>query len=246
MSNEELVAAIQAGATERVGELWESVERFIRKQAIRVERDCGGRFGVDAEDLYQSGYFAMVAAIETYNPDAGSFINWLALYLKTAFAEAAGYRTVKGLQEPLCNAISLDKPLGEDAEGSVFGDLIPDRKAAATMESVEERLWHEQLQKAMEGVLSELPEKQSTVLKCRYYAGKTLVDTGNQLGISAGEVRKQEGQGLKALRHYRLAQKIRPFYDFDYYSGSSLGAFRSSGMSIQERYLIRKERYGEP
>lgn len=36
MSNEELVAAIQAGDQNRMGELWEQTERFIAWKARRV------------------------------------------------------------------------------------------------------------------------------------------------------------------------------------------------------------------
>lgn len=242
MSNEEMALRIQAGEKELLGELWDGVEKLIRKQANRVSRALGGKVGVEADDLYQTGYFAMVAAVDTYTAEAGSFVNWLMFHLKTAFAEATGYRTVKGHQEPLSNCISLDKPIGDDADGAVFGDLIPDPQAATTMESIEERLWREQLHEAMEAVLGELPKEQSAILRHRYYAGHTLAATGAKLSIPAEEVRKLEGRGLKALRHYKLARKIRPFYDFDYYSGNGLGAFCSSGMSIQERYLIRMER----
>ena len=43
------------------------------------------------EDLYQSGYLALVDAVKSYDAGRGmSFIGWLALALRTAFAEAAG------------------------------------------------------------------------------------------------------------------------------------------------------------
>lgn len=243
MSNEEIALRIQTGETELMEKLWEGVEKLIRKQANRVSRALGGRFGAEADDLYQAGYFAVVAAVDTYTADAGSFVNWLMFHLKTAFADASGYRTVKGRRDPMRNSLSLDKPLGEEMDGAVFGNLIPDSLAAATMEAIEETLWREQLHEAMESVLGELPAEQSTVLRQRYYAQQTLADAAQNLGTTAEEVRKLEGKGLKALRHYKLAKKIRPFYDFDCYAGTGLGAFRNSGMSVQERYLIDQEKY---
>lgn len=244
MSNEEIALRIQTGETELMEKLREGVEKLIRKQANRVSRALGGRFGAEADDLYQAGYFAVVAAVDTYTADAGSFVNWLMFHLKTAFADASGYRTVKGRRDPMRNSLSLDKPLGEEMDGAVFGDLIPDSLAAATMEAIEETLWREQLHEAMESVLGELPAEQSTVLRQRYYAQQTLANAAQNLGTTAEEVRKLEGKGLKALRHYKLAKKIRPFYDFDCYAGTGLGAFKSSGMSIQERYLICEEGTG--
>lgn len=96
MSNEELVTVIQAGAVELMGQLWEQVEGLVKwkaKRIMTVLEGCPGR-GVEFEDLYQSGYLAMVAAVNTFDPAAGSaFSTWLMYHLKNAFAEATGYRT---------------------------------------------------------------------------------------------------------------------------------------------------------
>lgn len=243
MSNEEIAVQIQAGKIELMGELWAGVENLVRWKANRVNNALGHSAGVDFDDLYQSGYLALVAAVNTYDPAAGgAFSTWLMYHLKNAFAEATGYRTVKGRLDPLNNALSLDRPLDNDTEGASFGDLVPDLKAAATMDAVEEALWRRQLHDALESVLAELPEEQSTVLKKRYYDQQTLVGVAQSLGTTPEEVRKLEGKGFKALRHYKLANRIRPFYDFDCYAGTGLGAFRNSGMSVQERYLIKQER----
>ena len=244
MSNEEMAVQICMGETELIGPLWNSVERFVRRQAIRVARELGGQYGVDAEDLYQCGYFAMLAALETFSGEC-SFIGWLAFYLKTAFAEATGYRTQRDRNDPMRNAVSLSTPIGSDGEEGTLEDVIEDPGGVAILESVEERLWRHQLREALTSVLGELPKDQSAVLKQRYFSNRTISATSEALGIDPAEVRKLEAHGLKALRHYKLAKKIRPFYDFDYYGGSGLGSYRSSGMSIQERYVIRMEKAGK-
>ena len=242
MSNEEIAVRIQAGETELMEQLWAGVEKLVRWKAKRVGDGAEHKCGVNSEDLYQCGYLAMVAAVETYKPVDGSFAGWLMFYLKTAFAEATGRRTTKDRMEPLNNAVSLDKPLGDEADGVSFGDLMSDPVAAATMDAVEEKLWQEQLCETMEEVLAALPDEQRAVLRCRFYEGQTLAAAAERLGTTAEEVRKLEGNGIRELRRPKLAKRIRPFYDFDYYGGAGLGAFRRSGMSIQERYLIRKEK----
>lgn len=241
MSNEEIVARIQAGEQELMGELWGQVERLVKWKAKQVMMALNGRCGVEFDDLHHSGFPAMVAAVETYNPKNSSFSTWFMFYLKTAFEEVTGYRTKKGQNEPLNTALSLSTPIGKEEDDGTLALIIPDPKASATMENIEEEIWYEQLHSALEGVLGELPENQSLVLRHRYYAGQTLTATGRELEMSAEEVRKLEGQGLKALRHHKLAQKIRPFYDFDYYAGTGLQSFKHTGTSIQERYLIRME-----
>ena len=55
-----------------------------------------------------------------------------------------------------------------------------------------------------------------------------------------------ENKGIRTLRQPKIATQLYPFYDFDFYRGTGLDAFRYGGMSVQERYLVveeeRKER----
>ena len=244
MSNEELAVQIRNGETERMGELWEQVESLVKWKAKRIMTALelrGNVCGVDFDDLVQCGYPAMVAAVDTYDPESGSFSTWLMYHLQTEFAEATGYRTKRGRNEPLNDAFSLDKPLGDDGDGGLFGDLIPDQRATATMESVEERGYRKQLHEALEKALSEIPENYSDVLRLRYYQGMTLEDAGKTLGISGEQARQREGKGIRKLRAPKMAATLRPFYDFDFYCGTGLSAFRSTGLSVQERYMLKEE-----
>ena len=89
MSNEELVALIQAGDREQLPRLWAQVERFVAKLARRRMVVTDGFGGVEFDDLYNSGYDALVTAAGSFDPGAGrSFIGWLTLHLKTAFARS--------------------------------------------------------------------------------------------------------------------------------------------------------------
>ena len=98
MSNEELVALIQGGERDKLSELWTQVERFVAKKARHRMMASNGFGGVEFDDLYNSGYIALVAAVESFDAAGGSFIGWLALHLKTAFAKAGGYRSRKQAQ----------------------------------------------------------------------------------------------------------------------------------------------------
>jgi RNA polymerase sigma factor (sigma-70 family) len=244
MSNEELVAEIQAGATERMSELWEQVEGLIKWNANRIMtvlEGCPGR-GVEFEDLYQSGYLAMVTAVNTYNPTAGgNFATWLMYHLKSAFAEATGYRTQKGRQEPLNNYLSLDTPLTDDTDSDSLMDLIADPSGQNGIISAEDALYREQLHDAMEEALSAIPEQYADALRLRYYDGLSLNRAGEIRGVSGERIRSMENKGIRLLRNSQITCYLRPFYDFDVYCGTGLGAFQRTGRSIQEHYLIREE-----
>ena len=249
MSNEELVAEIQAGAVELMGQLWEQVERLIKwkaKRIMTVLEGCPGR-GVEFEDLCQSGYLAMVAAVNTYDPAAGgAFSTWLMYHLKNAFAEATGYRTQKGRQDPLNNYLSLDTPLTDDADSDDLMDVVADPAGLQWRECLEESMWRKQLQEAVGAALSTVPEQYREILRLRYWEDMTLEDVGDLRGISKERVRQMENKGIRILRQPKTASQLYTFCDFDFYSGTGLGAFRYGGMSVQERYLLieeeRKER----
>ena len=244
MSNEELVAAIQGGAVELMGQLWEQVEGLVSWKANHIMtalEGCGGR-GVEFEDLYQSGYLAMVAAVNTYDPAAGgAFSTWLMYHLKNAFAEATGYRTQKGRKEPLNNAISLDTPLSDDADSDDLMDVVADPAGLQWRESLEESMWRKQLQEAVGAALSTVPEQYCEILRLRYWENMTREDIGDLRGISNERVRQMENKGIRILRQPKIASQLYTFCDFDFYSGTGLGAFRYGGMSVQERYLVAEE-----
>ena len=244
MSNEEFVAVIQAGAPERMGELWEQVKGLVAWKAsyIMTALDLrGSSCGVEFDDLYQSGYPALVAAAESYSPESGAFSTWFMYHLKTAFAEATGYRTKKGRLDPLNSAVSMDKPLTDEADSSLFGDFIPDQRAAATLEAVEDREYQKQLHDALEIALGAVPENYGEVLRLRYYQDMTLEECGGVLGVGAERVRQMENKGLRFLRQPKNAACLRPFFDFNFFCYTGMSAFLNSGMSVQERYLIAEE-----
>lgn len=249
MSNEELVAAIKAGATERMGELWEQVEGLVKRKAkhIMTALDLrGNACGVEFEDLYQSGYIAMVEAVHYYNLESGiAFSTCLINRLKTVFAEATGYRTQKGLHEPLNNYLSLDTPMTDDADSGVLMDVVADPAGLQWQESLEESMWRKQLQEAVGTALSTIPEQYREILHLRYWEDMTLEEVGNLRGISRKRVWQIENKVLRQLRQPQTASRLYPFYDFDFYSGTGSTAFRHSGMSIQERYLIAEEYHKE-
>lgn len=67
MSNEELTVRIQAGDIGLLPAPWEQVERFIAQRAGRRVRSMNGYGGIEAEDLYHAGYFAVLEAVKRFD-----------------------------------------------------------------------------------------------------------------------------------------------------------------------------------
>lgn len=242
MSNEEIVLKIQSGERDCMGQLWEQVAGLVKWKANRIMTALGGSVCAEFDDLFNSGYIAMARAVDTYDPERGSFSTWFMLHLKTVFAETTGYRTRQGQNEPLRGALSLSTPVGDDKNDWTLGEIIPDPAGATRMDAIEESEYQRELQQAMEKVLAELPEQHREVIQRRYYLGQTLQEAAEGLQISAARVAQREKKALRHIRQLDTACELIPFYDFDYYSGVSLGAFKNSGMTVQERYLINCEK----
>ena len=240
MSSEELVAAIQAGE-DRMGELWTQVEKLVMWKAHRIMAVLDGRGGVEFDDLYQSGYPAMVAAVDSYKLEQGLFSTWFMMHLKTAFAEATGYRTRRGRNDPLNNSLSLDTPLTDETDSDDLMAIIADPAGMKGIEMAEEAIYHQQLHDALEAALDAIPDQYSEVLRQRHYDGLSLAEIGESRGVSAEYVRRLEYKAIRYMHRPSIACHLRPFCDFDFYCGTGLSAFQHTGMSIQERYLVIEE-----
>ena len=125
MTNEELVVKIQNGQTELNVELWLNIEKFVHTQSdlfFRNWQDRCQKLGVEKDDLYQTGWLALILAVPKYNEQAGaSFIYYFAYFLKTQF-----YRMIKlqkrnnkwlDSSDTLSRAESLDKTVYENKDG---------------------------------------------------------------------------------------------------------------------------------
>lgn len=212
MSNEELVVLIQAGDREQLPRLWAQVERFVAKQARRRMVVTDGFGGVDFDDLYNSGYEALVAAAGSFDPGAGrSFIGWLTLHLKTAFAQSGGYLTTKQAKDPLHRAGSLDVPVGQDEGGATLGELIEDPASLLGFERAEDRQYRAQLHAALAVAMGQLPAHYRNVIQRRYYRGQTFSAIAAETGEPLEMVRRWEGEALKQLRHPRISRPLRQY-----------------------------------
>lgn len=194
MTNEELVALIQAGERDRLPELWDQVERFVASRAnrllIAMGPDRAALAGVEFGDLYNSGYFALVDAAERYDPEAGAkFITFFSMRLKSYFSETTGFRLARQRKDPLNNAKSLDARLKENDEDSgAFGDFIPDPKAAQALQAVEDTIQRDYTRQAVRQALEQLPTEERLAIKAYYYEGLTVKASGGARILERAEL----------------------------------------------------------
>lgn len=239
----ELAVRIQSGEADLLAELWQSVERLVAAKAQRVLAAQGNGNLIEFGDLYNSGFLALCAACESYHP-MRHFVPWFLMHLKSAFAEATGYRTRQGKHDPLRNAVSLSMPIGEADGDAELGDLVADPTAEESVECVENSMWQEQLREAISAAMAELPPDEAETLYSRYWDGLTLEQVAKKRGIWPTTVQVTEKRAIRRIRRQQW-RKLAHFYYFDFYQSTGQQAFSRTGMSVQERYVLGWENITE-
>lgn len=247
LTNEELVIAIQAGDQEKMEQLWRQCYGFIRQQAIRWARAWEHRADFDIDDLTNSAYFALCKACSAFQPEKGSFCNLLALYIKTAFAEVAGCRTMAQKMEPLNNSVSYETPVASNAEGeeATMGDYIADPNRAEL--DIDEDVFSIQLCALLRSKVAQLPEKERTAIEMRYWGNCTYQTIADALQCSNSYAPVAVKNGLDKLKKQDTDGTLRKLLDDMYYVDRNLyrrtgfGFWNDTGCSVQEYEVIRKE-----
>lgn len=244
MSNEELALRIQQGERDKLGELWGQVEKFVSMRAGKMARHLDGFGGVTEEDLYQAGFLALAEAVETYDPGQAGFLTWLGYHLKRAFAQAAGYRSVK--RDALDFAANLDAPI-PGTDDFTLSETIEAPEAAQALEDVERELWLADLRGILSRAMEALPPRQREALKAHYYQGRTLQEIAAAQGISAERVRQNENKAFRTLRRNRHKNHLADFVEerTPYFLQVGTSRFNTTGSSAVEEIVLIRERLRE-
>ena len=251
-TNAALAALAATGNAFALGQLWEINQGLLRSMLWKwypANKAVADAHGMTAEDFEQEGYFSIKYAAENYNPENGTFSGWLWKVVKwrmglvlsnghrrTVANKDGTRRTVSA--DPLNYCASLDAPATADDENSTtMGELLPDPAAVREMQSVEDRLYHEQMHNDLETALQKLAPAEADVLRYRFYEDKTLQEAAEVTGETVSTVRAIEG---RALHHLRLDKSLRrwreDFITTRAWRRVGLSAWENGG-SVQERII---------
>ena len=189
MTNEELVQRIAVGDESCIANLWSQVEKFVRWRAshffFSYEERCKSLV-IDVDDLSQVGYFALLKSIETYDPDRGTkFLTVFEYQLKRQFFTLAKMHYTGWQRNTTHQCAHLDEPI-VNADGLTLADTIEDN--ADEIGAVEERLYSETAQKAVDEALLILSDRQSEVIRVIYFDGLTFEAAARRFNVSKGAI----------------------------------------------------------
>lgn len=245
MTNEEIAVAVKNGDSTFIPVLWDRMQKMIQRKANQYRNMLSDDFNrsVDADDLIQSGFFALNEAIKRYDPKKEfAFSTYLGYALKNEFRRETGTKT-DGKRDANNYALPLDMPCGDGDDGCIV-DLIEDTENQ--MQDVEECVYTCELHAALDEALDLLTKRQRVILTRRYYQGITYGRQAENEGISKQAVLYEAEAALEKIRRNeaimsRLSSFL-PHYDFcsEKFTGG-YSSWKYEGMSIQERHLISQE-----
>lgn len=249
-ANAALAALAASGNAFALGQLWEINRGLLRSLFWRwypAHKTLADAHGLTADDFEQEGYFAVQYAAQTYQPEAGSFSNWLGQAMQRQIDRAltGGHRrnvtdaddrrhTVSA--DPLNHCASLDAPLDdEDGGAATLGALQPDPAAAGAFLDAEERLYQEQLHDVLEEALNKLTEREQQVVRGNFYEGKSVRQICEETGLTRGQAANARGSAFRKLRHApRLMRWHEEVLTAHAWHGTGFSAWQYGG-SVQER-----------
>lgn len=258
MTNEKLTELIQDGITELIPSLWENTAKFFYLQArkwFNKYPDMCRRAGVELQDLEQESYFAFLDAVRYYKREAGlKFLSYADFPIKNRFNDLLGLRYEAQTHLPLNGAVNIEKPIGE--EDITLQDMLEDPAAAQEFSSLEALIDNKILRDDLEACISNLKPIEAAAIRCRYFDGLTLEETGERLGVSRNMARSREADGLRNLRRGQNGKRLKK-YRADIISTSyrlgGLGKWKNTHtsstewavlqMDEQEKELCRKYGY---
>ena len=239
MTNEELVAEIQAGRKECCLQLWQQVRKFISAKARGYYAGLTGCCRITIEDLEQSGFLALVDAVNLFDPERGaSFLTYLNHHLHHYFNETAGFRTARTAGDPINSALSLDAPLDED--GTTLADLHADPQDVT--EGPEDLLYRQQLRATLDAAIDRLPTEDADVIRKRYFRNMTQNEIASEKNVSAARIQQREQKALRTLRSEKNGLDSFVEIRTPYYRPAN---FRISHTSTVESLVILREQLRE-
>lgn len=246
MSNEELAKKIKAGENELIPTLWEQVEKFIKLMANKFYTAYMNRcisVGVELNDLYQLGYFAMLNAIKAFDDSVEyKFTTYLSTHLKNIFFKAAEMRSTGWQNKP--DSISLDAAIYENKDGDTVSmlDTIPDPIAETDFDNIIESDYQKSLHNDLIAAMADLPNEQKQLIDCLYFRNLTNKEAGQVIGRQF--INRVHTAALKNMARHERLQVYKADIIERYGRGYGLRKWKETGMSPQERVVLELEKRG--
>ena len=189
-----------------IPDLWVEVERLIGSICFRYWHPAIGTRLYDYDDLYQSAYFGLLKAVDTYDRTRGAFSSYLTLHVRKSCREVIGLR---GKRDPLYDASSLDEPMPYLERDTALVESMPAPDAQDGIVMVEQAM-------LVKTVLDEagriLDKRQRTVIIEHIYRGVPARVLATSMGISHQAIYDLRNNAVEHLRRRPVLRAMNAEY----------------------------------
>lgn len=180
-------------------------EPYVQKLANRYIPVLSKTGAVDMDDLIQVGRIAISDAQHKYNPDAGSFLNFLYYVVRVAMRRELGFNNQTGA--PPVALVYLDEPLSDNAE-TTLAEMIADPDAVPLDEPIIESESRNETSEAVRAALDRMrSEKQRAAINLVWMEGKTRQAAADEMEMKPGAFYALEKAGRSTLRRDHRLRK---------------------------------------
>ena len=104
-------------------------------------------------------------------------------------------------------------------------------------------LYLEQLHKALDDAMKQLPQRQEQILRSRYYKSQTHQKIAKELGCTASNVGSQEQAALDALYNARFFNGLNEYLEVNtnWHLHVGVTRFKSTRTSSVEKIVLQRE-----
>jgi RNA polymerase sporulation-specific sigma factor len=212
------------------------VAHVARRYIPLVEK----RNGIDFDDLIQSGYIGIIAAVWQYDPERGAkFSSFAVFYIRREIRRALGILSSK--RDPIDTALPLDAPLNDDeADSATLGDTIAAKEQP-------DRLEDKELSEAVRAAVGRIRnDNDRSAIEAYYWDGKTEGQIAEDCGVTGGAIGDRLYRGYRSLRRDSTLLKWVVDYGYtNFYRHKGVRAFHNTFSSVVEDIIIQAEERDE-
>lgn len=240
-SNEELAVRGKQGDTKAVLELWENLEKFIDmkvSQFMRYIHDAA----IDQDDLKQVSYFAMLRAIDYYNPNGEyRFITFFSKTLLKEFNITAGFTR----QQHVVVSLDAEIPGSKSDDSMPLMETLEDEAARLPVYRLLAYDWQIAALRTILEALELLSAKEQLFIWGMYFEGLTQEEAGAAAGYSFRQASSAaHARIMRRLRHCSKTGELRELLDCcdTYGDGGSLTYHAPADVAAMQNIRNQKRR----
>ena len=179
LSDENVLAHVQAGHDDALAVLFDRYHRLILSVALKTLRDLG-----EAEDVTQAVFLEIYKVAAQFDPARGTTKVWLLQYAYHRSVNRREYLKRRKFYETE-DLEQVDRGLLERSQPAVIGSNT---------------LTFQELRRLVRQALETLNQRQKRTIQLAYFEGMSLNDIAEHTGESLGNVRHNYYRGLQRLR----------------------------------------------